>query len=281
MHTNYSIDSIKAAVSEQHLHAISYLKRGFKIIPIISGTKKPRMLDWSRKAFSSELEINFHWSRFSEDNIALLCGSQFTDGTYFNVIDIDNRKKSSEPDANQTLAEFEERFGGIPLTPTVKTPSGGFHFYLRSYNPIRKFKPMAKVDIQGLGSYVLAPPSLHPNGLQYVFDEYFSLDDTPIASHDLSFGNMKKPTGSMEPSILNNLFCEDKPDGQRNNAAAQMCGYLLRRYVDPRVTLEILNMWNQKRCRPPLSNEEIRGVVSSILKKELVRRSKNQSRGNL
>ncbi len=46
----------------------------------------------------------------------------------------------------------------------------GFHIYIRvdSDKPI-KIGKLQKVDIKGEGGYVVAPPSLHPNGKRYTF----------------------------------------------------------------------------------------------------------------
>jgi hypothetical protein len=50
---------------------------------------------------------------------------------------------------------------------------------------------------------------------------------------------------------------------------------LLRRYVDPRVTLELIRTWNAMRCRPPLPDQEIEQIVNSIAGKELKRRQES------
>ena len=41
---------------------------------------------------------------------------------------------------------------------------------------------------------------------------------------------------------------------------------MLFRSVDPQVVLELLLAWNRARCRPPLSDQEVASVVSSITK---------------
>ena len=41
-------------------------------------------------------------------------------------------------------------------------------------------------------------------------------------------------------------------------------GHLLWREVDPEVVLELLLAWNRARCRPPLEDAEVAGVVESI-----------------
>jgi hypothetical protein len=60
-------------------------------------------------------------------------------------------------------------------------------------------------------------------------------------------------------------------EGTRDCSAAKLAGHLLRRRVDPFVALELLLGWNA-RCKPPLPEEDIYRIVSSIAGKELRRR---------
>jgi hypothetical protein len=53
---------------------------------------------------------------------------------------------------------------------------------------------------------------------------------------------------------------------------ARLAGYLLRRRIDPVVALEMLISWNATRCRPPLDEAEVAGIVDSIAGRELKRR---------
>jgi hypothetical protein len=58
----------------------------------------------------------------------------------------------------------------------------------------------------------------------------------------------------------------------RDTTITRLAGHLLRRYVDPYVTLELLQVWNRARCRPPLPDADIAKCVNSIARKELRRR---------
>jgi hypothetical protein len=61
-------------------------------------------------------------------------------------------------------------------------------------------------------------------------------------------------------------------DGRRNDSITRLAGHLLRREVDPLVTFEILSCWNAQRCRPPLAENEVAGIVTRIFELELRRR---------
>lgn len=53
---------------------------------------------------------------------------------------------------------------------------------------------------------------------------------------------------------------------------ASLAGHLLWREVDPEVVMELLLAWNRARCRPPLEDAEVAGVVESIARLHRARR---------
>jgi hypothetical protein len=61
-------------------------------------------------------------------------------------------------------------------------------------------------------------------------------------------------------------------EGARNRTLASLAGHLLRNRIDPWVTLDLLTAWNQTRCRPPLSENEVMTTVASIARREINRR---------
>ena len=89
-------------------------------------------------------------------NIGFACGQDDVV-----VLDIDDIPRCAELD----IKPFE--------TYTVKTGSGGLHFYYRipECQTRRLFdiadKSVHLADLQCLGTYVVCPPSVHPNGVPY------------------------------------------------------------------------------------------------------------------
>lgn len=97
-------------------------------------------------------------------NIGFACG-------YDNIIvlDIDNKQKCAELHIDPYVDTY-----------TVETGSGGYHFYYKVPDcPVmRIFDPRDDThiaDVQALGTYVVSPPSTHPNGNPYIV-----LNDMPI-----------------------------------------------------------------------------------------------------
>ncbi len=86
------------------------------------------------------------------DNYAVICGDPLQEGIYLIVMDLDNQS---------FLEYFKDE-----ETLIIKTPNGGYHIYYFSNEPVDKKKRFLKlpIDIQGIGSYVLIPPSSYENG---------------------------------------------------------------------------------------------------------------------
>jgi hypothetical protein len=74
------------------------------------------------------------------------------------------------------------------------------------------------------------------------------------------------------PSAWRTLMMDGVGEGQRDNAATRLCGYLLRKKVGVVVVLEIMQLWNTAHCRPPLPPEDIQRICNSIAGKEKRRR---------
>jgi hypothetical protein len=70
----------------------------------------------------------------------------------------------------------------FPPGPTVRTGAGGRHFYFsHSGEPIPKISGILPgVDVQGEGAYVVAPPSVHPNGTVYAWEPGHELGTLPL-----------------------------------------------------------------------------------------------------
>ena len=68
------------------------------------------------------------------------------------------------------------------------------------------------------------------------------------------------------------LIHDGAGEGYRNNAIARLVGHLLRRHIEPLVTLELAFAFNDARCRPPLPEDEVVVIVDSIAAREMKRR---------
>src|SRR5262249_12553201 len=64
----------------------------------------------------------------------------------------------------------------------------------------------------------------------------------------------------------------DRNEGARDCSLTKLTGYLLRRHVNPFITLELIRIFNATRCTPPLADKDIERIVSSVAGLELKRR---------
>lgn len=134
--------------------ALEYVRNGISVIPIKPGTKEPAVAGWKeyqhRRPTSEELKA---WFADGRNNIAVVTGPI----SGLAVIDVDG------PDGDSCLSSL-----GVG-TSFVSLSGKGRHLYFRYpenglKNSVRK---LPGIDTRGEGGYVIAPPSVHPNGKPY------------------------------------------------------------------------------------------------------------------
>jgi hypothetical protein len=147
-----------------------YLTRGFSIVPVARGTKRP-LIAWrgfqTRRA--TEEEVRAWFQRAPDAGVAIVCGRV----SALAVLDFDPR----HGDGSRL-----ERL--LPLTAVVESGGGGRHYYFRlrpaeSVETVHALLP--GVDLLGEHALVTAPPSVHPSGQRYRFARGCSLDDVDLA----------------------------------------------------------------------------------------------------
>lgn len=193
------------------------------------------------------------------------------------VLDVDPRHGG-----DASLAALEAEHGALPPTVRALTGGGGEHIFFRPpagmeiRNSAGDSGGLAPgLDIRGAGGYVVAPPSLHLSGRTYEWSVDHHPDEVTAADMPAWLvALLVQPAAGVgrAPSEWRQLVAEGVENGGRNTAVTRLSGHLLRRYVDPEVTHELLQAWNMARCRPPLDPEEVTKTFASIARKELKRR---------
>ena len=131
-----------------------YRSEGFNVIPCKEGDKIP-LISWKKyqdKKYDEKIPSNA--------NIAVVCG-KISENLV--VVDID---KSDLGLVNEIYPN------ALKETRVIKTGSGGYHLYFHvsklPKKPLRLNKDNGDhIDVQVNGTYVIAPPSIHPNGSPY------------------------------------------------------------------------------------------------------------------
>lgn len=174
-------------VDEQQLlrWAMSLSEAGWKIFPLIPGTKRPAIRAWEQRATNDPQRVRRCWSH-GPFNIGLAIGA-----SGHLAVDLDTpdpgevapegwsmRGISSGADV---LAVLAARAGTtLPRTYTITTPSGGKHLYFRQ-PPGTELRNTAGtlgwlIDTRGHGGYVVAPGSITENGTYEVHDDHPPVD---------------------------------------------------------------------------------------------------------
>lgn len=160
--------SLSDANSPFSRQAYEYIERGYSVIPIAPGTKRPGqwsqadgwrgMSDWERfsKRLPTQIELD-HWYQWPEAGIGLLLGK------LSGVIGLDRDYNTNGTDALDRL---------IPWTPVKKKGAKGWTGFYR-YNGERSCSfnigGIRVLDVLSEGRQTLMPGTLHPEGHTYVY----------------------------------------------------------------------------------------------------------------
>ncbi len=162
-------------MSTLHRAARAYAGRWrWPVLPLVPGCKSPigRLVPRGVYDATATAEVIDHWWAIEPNaNVGISVG-------YFGVVlDVDPRNGGDD-----TLAELEARHGPLPETLTALTGGGGQHYYFsRRVGTDYPSSLGAGLDVKRMGGYVVAPPSLHPNGTTYVWDAGCHPIDTALA----------------------------------------------------------------------------------------------------
>ncbi len=141
--------------------AISYRRGGFSVIPIKPRDKRP-LIAWEQYQIEapSEQQIEKWFTERPDANLALVTGA-VSDCV---VIDIDSQE------AKDKLKIFVGDFD-LASVPRSKTGKGWQLFFKHPGAPIsNRAGIIPGLDTRGDGGYVVAPPSIHPNGKTYKWE---------------------------------------------------------------------------------------------------------------
>ena len=156
--------------------ALRYAGLGWSVLPVAPGDKVPAVRGGRGvyDATRNPAQVRHLWTRWPRNNIGIAGG--LPSGLL--VLDVDPRNGGDE-----TLGALERRFGRLPLSPRVLTPGGGQHLYFRHPDEFLRTRATLGdgLDVKGNGGFVVAPPSIHPNGARYVWDVGALPSETPVS----------------------------------------------------------------------------------------------------
>jgi hypothetical protein len=255
--------------SKQHNTAVLLARKGFKVFPCQPQSKVPATSHGCKNATSDWTTIDGWWTACPEYNVAIATGK--ASGVF--VIDVD----SDEGEA--ALKQMEDELGALPPTVEAITAKGRHIYFKMSETAVpNSAKTLGPgLDVRGDGGYVMAPSSIHETGWVYCW----SVDcaSSMAWAPDGLLARVTRKTngnGKAEPTPTTEwvrLVADGVAEGQRDCTATKLAGYLLHHRIQVDVTLGLMRIWNELRCRPPLPGADIDRVVNSVAGREVERRS--------
>ena len=290
LNANQTWEDISKEAKDEMLD--SYWEHGFHLIPC--GSKEEYIPEYFRKrhTFDTEEEIKSRWAKaprvkweafqrtqptreemndwiekFPKSNWAALTGINFV------VLDADS----------QEAVDFIESKKITGTTLKQVTPRGGMHFFY-SVNPnyeIRNSAGQNKLDIRGVGGYVMMCPS----------HDYFFINESQIPVSDMDDLPCLQPEDLQKISEFNNVgkvqsIVTEKLDdvgtniGTRNDKLARLVGRWIKEGWGQRDILIKAQDWNQSNV-PPMSPMEVTNTTMSIVNGHIKRHPEDVEMGML
>lgn len=151
--------------------ALFYARHGIPVLPVHTPAagggcscgrsrcdrpgKHPRLRHGLTEASTDPLLIETWWARWPGANVGLRTGVRM------DVADVDSAE--GRHGLRHALG------GAMPDGPAVRTGGGGWHFWFRTTGYGNRVRLLPGVDWRGAGGYVVAPPSRHAGGTDYVW----------------------------------------------------------------------------------------------------------------
>lgn len=224
-----------------------------------SAGKHPRTKNGVHDASTDEAKIRRWWDIWPGANIGVATGKE----AGFFALDVDPLRCGAE-----TLASLQTKHGRLPDTRSAATGGDGVHYLFKYPDfPMKNFTGALGpgLDIKGEGGAIVVAPSLHASGKRYRWK-----NDAPIANApEWLLRLLREARGSGANGIAG--VGGAIPEGQRNNTLMSLAGTMRRRGMSARAIEAALLVTNSERCHPPLLEDEVRKIASSVSRYEPAR----------
>jgi hypothetical protein len=207
-----------------------------------SPAKHPRTSNGFKDASTELDQLAVWWKRWPGSNVGIA-----VPGTHV-VVDIDG------PAGMEALADYE-----LPLTAFAETGKG-YHLVYTTDVPIRpKVAVLDHVDIRGEGSYIVAAPSVHSNGKAYKWITPLA-DAMPAPDWVTQMASSRRALVAAAGASVG--------EGARNAHLTSLAGSMRKRGMSSNALAAALLAENAERCSPPLADQEVRAIATSVSRYE-------------
>jgi len=240
--------------------ALAYAKRGWSVFPIMPKEKRPigKLVPRGVLDATTDHTKIVDWWKYGvpSANIGLATGK--TSG--FFVLDVDPRHGG-----NDSLQELVRHVGRFTGTLSSRTGTGGFHYLYAMpggpdiRNSVGQIAP--GLDIRGTGGYIVAPPSIHPNGNAYEWLNEAGINPAPQELIDMIRKNA--PANSSADKIKPG---EMIPHGKQHIMLFNYGCTMRYAGLDEEAIFDGLWKTNITRCEIPGPEKNIRALAKSVCK---------------
>lgn len=244
--------------------ALHYAEMGIAVFPLVEKDKKPLTAHGFKDATTDPEKIEEWWTNHPNSNIGIATGD-ISGGIV--AIDMDVDKEKDKDGYHAFLKWCDENFLVLPDSWLSITGRGGYHLIYKSLFPVPTRNGwLEDVDIRANGGYIVAPPSIHPNGTRYEWEqnpEEYQLVTTDDIDVEFVMNSILADTKSNTEPLK---VPDEIPEGHRDEIMFKLaCKYQAMGMSDSEMEAA-LKVANQERCKPPLTDKDIRQKLKQAQK---------------
>lgn len=240
--------------------AMFYASQNIKVFPVKRQDKKPLCASGFKSASMDMAQLQEWNKKFTDCNIGIPTGD--INGIF--VVDVDGEQ------GFKSLTQIEQLHSKL-IAPTVITGKGK-HLYFKMPTNTKIKSSVSKIanhiDIRADGGYVVAPPSIHTNGKQYIWENFapsHKFPDAPQWLLDIIL-NAENENSSIE-ELLEEIA--NAPEGTRNDILISNAGKIQRLAEKQFLSLEdFVDDLIQAGLDSGLSRNEVLQTIQNALKYE-------------
>ena len=235
--------------------ALSLASSNIPCFPCLAD-KRPATPNGFYDATSNPAEVAELWHRYPGTLVGIPTG----ESTGLDVLDIDPRHGGH--------LWTEKNHSCLSNTLTFETRSGGRHFYFEHATGLgcSAGKIAPGVDVRADGGYVIWWPTA---GLPIVSNA--DIAPWPVWLLDLLRRDDRGDQPQRRPANFWAEMAFGVTEGRRNDALTSLIGKLFSADLEPHLALALLRGFNATRVQPPLPDDEVDRIFSSIAKTRMRR----------
>lgn len=256
---------LSAEVKSMKEWALYYAELGLAVFPLAYRNKVPAIEGGCKAATTEKSKIERWWNQNPRYNIGIATGNK-SNGLVVIDLDVDKNKGI---DGYEVLRDWQNKHGELPETWQSITGRGVYHyFYKDTITHSNKVGLYEGVDIRGEGGYIVAPPSVHPNGNTYEWEQEpkeYEIAQVDDIVNDFFKGEKQRidsehKTNFKVPELI--------PEGKRVDTIVRLIASLRTKGLDDDAIKAAVRVENEKRCNPPLKEKELEKAVFPALKRD-------------